>query len=57
VVTVPRPRPSHLHRETTRHGKTVWYVRVDKGPRIRLLAEFGSPDFDGEYQAEVVPVV
>lgn len=28
---MPRPRPPHLHRETSRHGKTVWYVRVDKG--------------------------
>jgi len=47
---MPRPLP-HLHRENTRHGKTVWYVRVGKGPRIRLRAEFGTEDFDGEYQA------
>jgi hypothetical protein len=28
IASMPRPRPPHLHRETTRHGKTVWYVRV-----------------------------
>ena len=42
---MPRPRPPHLHRETTRHGKTVWYVRADKGRRIRINADFGSPEF------------
>ena len=36
----------------TRHGKTVWYVRLEKrGPRIRLKAEFGSPEFWEEYNA------
>jgi integrase len=49
--TMPRPRPPHLHREVTRHGKSVWYVRVGKGPRIRLHAEYGSPEFSAEYQA------
>jgi integrase len=48
---MPRPRPPHLHREVTRHGKTVWYARIGKGPRIRLLAEYGSGDFEAEYQA------
>jgi hypothetical protein len=48
---MPRPRPPHLHREKTRHDKTAWYVRVGKGPRIRIRAEFGSPEFDLEYQA------
>jgi hypothetical protein len=31
----------------------VWYVRVDKGRRIRLKAEFGSDDFHAEYQAAI----
>lgn len=31
----------------------MWYVRVGKGRRIRIRAEFGSPDFDAEYQAAV----
>jgi integrase len=48
---MPRPRPPRLQRETTRHGKTVWYVRVDRGGRIRIRAEFGTPEFDEEYQA------
>jgi integrase len=50
---MPRPRPPHLHRETTRHGKAVWYVRVGKGTRIRLRTAFGSPGFDAEYQAAI----
>ena len=28
METMPRPRPPYLHREVTRHGKPVWYVRV-----------------------------
>src|SRR3981081_1354392 len=50
-MMMPRPRPPHVHRETNRHGRTVWYVRVGKGPRTRLRAEFGTPEFDAEYQA------
>lgn len=50
---MPRPRPPHLHRETNRHGTAVWYVRVGKGSRIRLRAQHGSPEFDGEYQAAI----
>ena len=48
---MPRRRPPYLHREITRHGKAVWYVRVDKGPRTRLCASFGTPEFDAEYRA------
>jgi integrase len=50
---MPKPRPPHLHRETTRHGKGVWYVRLDKGSRIRIRAEFGTPEFNEEYRAAV----
>jgi integrase len=53
IGNMPRPRPPHLHREVTRHGKAVWYVRVGKGPRIRIRAEFGTPDFAAEYQAAI----
>jgi integrase len=28
-----------------------WYVRVGKGPRIRLRAEFGTPEFTAQYLA------
>jgi integrase len=51
MTGMPRPRPPHLHRETTRHGRAVWYVRLGKGRRIRLLAEYGTADFAAEYQA------
>ena len=47
---MPRPRPPYLSREVSRHGKPVWYVRRD-GKRIRLRADFGTPEFDAEYQA------
>src|SRR5262249_24988839 len=50
---MPRPRPPHLHREITRHGQPVWYVRVGGGRRIRLRAQFGTDDFNIEYQAAV----
>lgn len=50
---MPRPRPPHLHRERTRHGRFVWYVRVGHGPRIRLKTEFGTPEFNAEYRAAV----
>ena len=50
---MPRPRPPHLHRQVTQHGKTVWYVRIGKGPRIRIRAAFGTPEFDAEYQAAI----
>src|SRR5262249_1086326 len=48
-----RPRPPHLHREVTRHKRPVWYVRVGKGPRIRIRAEYGTSEFDAEYQAAI----
>jgi integrase len=48
--TMPRPRPPYLSREVTRHGKPVWYVRVD-GKRIRLRAEYGTAAFQDEYRA------
>lgn len=48
---MPRPRPPHLQREENRHGNTVWYVRIGKGPRIRIKAALGSPEFEDAYQA------
>jgi hypothetical protein len=50
---MPRPRPPHLQRQITRHGKAVWYVRIGKGPRTRIRAEFSTAEFDIEYQAAV----
>ena len=51
MEAMPRPRPPHLHRETNRHGKTVWYVRFGKSRRVRINATFGSAEFDDAYQA------
>jgi integrase len=50
---MPRPRPPHLQREITRHGKAVWYVRVGQGPRVRIRAEYGTTEFDAEYRAAI----
>ena len=50
---MPRPRPPYLQREVTRHGKTLWYVRRDKGPRIRINGAFGSAEFMAEYHRAV----
>src|SRR5262245_26876169 len=51
IMDMPRPRPPHLQRQITQHGKAVWYVRIGKGPRTRIRAEFGTPEFGAEYQA------
>jgi integrase len=54
IIPMPHPRPLHLHREVTRHGKVVWYARASggsRGQRIRLHAEFGTAEFWAEYQA------
>jgi integrase len=53
IDAMPRPRPPHLQRERTRHGVIFWYVRIGKGPRIRLRAAYGTPEFNAEYQAAV----
>jgi len=56
IDDMPRRRPPHLQREKTRHGKYVWVVRIGKGPRTRLWAEYGTLEFDAEYQAAVTGV-
>ena len=48
----PTP-PPYLHRERTRHGAIVWYVRIDKGPRIRIRGDYGSPEFKAAYDAAI----
>ena len=52
MEAMPRSRPPFLLREVTRHGKVKWYVRVGKGPRIRMPA-YGTPEFDAEYEAAI----
>ena len=47
-----RPRPPYLWRTRTRHGAIAWYFCRQRGDRkIRIRAEFGTPEFDAEYQA------
>ena len=53
IANMPHPRPPFLHRQITRHGRAVWYVRVAKGKRIRLRAEYGSPEFWAAYESAV----
>jgi integrase len=50
---MPRPRPPHLQRERNRHGTVVWFVRLGKGPRIRIRGVYGTPEFDAAYQAAI----
>jgi integrase len=52
MADMPLKRPPNLLREVTRHGRVKWYVRVGKGPRIRVAA-FGTPEFDAEYEAAI----
>lgn len=53
IGAMPRPRPLHLHREVTRHGEVSWYVRIGKGPRVRIKQEYGTPAFEVAYQAAI----
>lgn len=49
-MDMPKPRKPYLCRQITRHGKTVWYVRIGKGPRIRLTARYGTEEFNEQYK-------
>ena len=48
-----RPRPPHLHKQITRHGKITWYVRRGKGKRIRIRSPYGTDAFESEYAAAI----
>lgn len=57
---MPRPRPPHLHREVTRHGQVIWYVRREHGARVRLRADYNTAEFWEAYRAALsgtAPVV
>lgn len=47
---MPRPHLPHLHKQITRHGKIIWYVRKGHGPRTRLRAKYGTEEFTAEYE-------
>jgi integrase len=48
---MPRRRKPYVQRETTRHGKTVWYFRRGTGERIRLPGDYESPEWLEAYEA------
>jgi integrase len=48
---MPRSRLPYLHKQRTRYDAIVWYVRRDKGPRIRIRGDYGSPEFKAAYDA------
>lgn len=50
IRPMPRPRAPFLSHERTRHGALVWYFRR-LGRRVRIRAEFGTPEFNAEYEA------
>jgi hypothetical protein len=57
--SIPRRWPPYLHRQISRHGRPVWYVRRgdDKRGRIRIREEYGrSGNWDDEFPGwESVP--
>jgi len=48
-----RPRLPYLQRDYDRHGNARWYVRKDRGKRIRIKGEYGSPEFKAAYEVAV----
>lgn len=50
MAHMPRPRKPYIQKETTRHGKVVWYFRRGKETRIRLPGTFGSAEFNRAYE-------
>jgi len=49
---MPRPaRLPFLIREKTRHGKIVWYFRRGANRRTRLYSDYGTREFQAEYDA------
>lgn len=49
---MPKKLP-FLQKERTRHGTTVWYVRIDRGPRVRIRGKYGSEEFMAQYRAAI----
>jgi integrase len=49
---MPKKRPPGVHRETNRHGTTVWYFRPTlKSKRTRIRAPYGTREFYEEVDA------
>lgn len=52
---MPRKLPLYVYRQTTRHGRAVFYFRKGKGKRIRL-PDYGADDFDSAYKAALTGI-
>src|SRR5271166_1823983 len=50
---MPPARLPYLNHERTRHGRMIWVVRVGKGPRTRMRAPYGSPEFLAAYHTAI----
>jgi integrase len=54
IDSMPKPRPPHLWRVRTRHGRMVWYVCTERGgKRVRINHEYGTPEFEAAYQQAI----
>lgn len=53
MADMPRNRPLYLQRHVTRHGAVVWYVRIGRGPKVRIRGTYGSDEFNEAYQAAI----
>lgn len=51
---MPHPMPPNLYRERNRHGTAVFYVRMGKGPRIRIRGDYMSSEFAANYRAAII---
>ncbi|WP_336288612.1 tyrosine-type recombinase/integrase [Bartonella sp. CB60] len=45
-----KPRPPHLVKQVTKHGKIVWYVRIGHGSRRRVHGTYGTQEFIDSYK-------
>ena len=53
-MDMPRPKLPYLQTEKTRHGQTIYYVRMDKKEkRIRIRGDYGSKEFKKNYNAAI----
>jgi integrase len=50
---MPRPRPPYLHKYQTKQKRIVWYVRKPGQKKVRLRADYGTPEFMAAYNAAV----
>lgn len=53
MSAMTRPRAQYLQRQITRHGKVTWYVRIGRGPKIRINGVYGSDEFKAAYSAAI----